>query len=184
MPALFYLPFAAVGTGLIIARSEFIGIGLWWLVASVVVGWLAMNFLALAGNQFMRRQLRRELNEVHPLSSEAIFVGYARPGFRSALDPHEDLGFLTLEPNHLMFVGEIYRFTLPRHTVSRVTFRMNPHTLVGLGRFVRVTGLIDGRPTDVLLEPREKLTLLGNLRAGTRLAKQIRGWVQEKAPRA
>jgi hypothetical protein len=182
LPALIYLPLALTGVLLIVVRQEFIGPGLWFLVASVVTGWLAMNFLALAGNGFLKRQLRRELDEVHPLKPDAIFIGYARPEFRNLLDPHEDLGYLVLAPERLIFVGEIYRIQMPRTSVTDIRFRPNPHTMVGLGRWIEVQGSVDGKPTSLRFEPRERSTLLGNLFFGSELYQSLNEWRIAKTP--
>ncbi len=184
LPALVYFPLAATGATLIIVRQEFLGQGLWWLVASVVAGWLAMNFLALTGNEFLKRQLRRELSVNESIPESALFVGFSRPEFKSALDPHEDLGFLIVKPDRLIFLGENRRLEVARSAVERVGFRANPHTWVGLGRWVSIDERVKGKDLKLLIEPRERRTLLGNLRAGSELAAQLRVWKTSPAQTA
>jgi hypothetical protein len=61
----------------------------------------------------------------------------------------------------------------------RVRFRANVHTVIGLGRWISIEGFADGKPIRLLIEPRERPQLLGNLRYSKRLAQRIRRWASE-----
>lgn len=176
LPALFYLPLAISGGIVMWRRQEFFGLGLWLLCGSVLVGWLALNFFGFIGNGFAKRQLRREINARVGLPNDAPFVGFARPGFRGALDPHEDLGFLVLKEDRLELLGESVTIELPRVNVTAVRFKPNIHTWVGLGRWISVEATIEGKKASVLIEPRERATMLGNLIFGKNLAWSLKAW--------
>lgn len=181
LPALFYLPPAVAGITILVKRSEFGGLGLWLLLGAVACGWISLNFLALVGNGFMRRQLRREIAAKEGLPDDAVFVGFASPGFQSVLDPHEDVGYLVLLEERLEFIGETHRVKIPRGAIEKVGFRPNVHTWVGLGRWVSVEGKVEGQQVRLLVEPREKQTLLGNLQYGKKVATRIRDWSGAKS---
>lgn len=144
-----------------------------------VVGWLALNFFGFHGNGWMRRELARRLGFTGSRGPERYFVGIARPSFRSALDAHEDVGFLNLHNDRLEFVGETLRLTFPREDVRNVRFRMNPHSWVLLGRWISVEGVAGDRPIRLSLEPRERATLLGNLFFSEKLIARLREWATQ-----
>jgi hypothetical protein len=50
--------------------------------------------------------------------------------------------------------------------------------LLGLGRWISLEGVADGKPIRLLIEPRERPTLLGNLLFSKALAGRLRRWMQ------
>lgn len=176
VPALFWLPPTVTGAVWIVQKLEFLGPGLWLLVAGQVIGWIALNRFGLWENRRMRREWRRE----HPpeLGDDAprFFVGMATPLFRSLLDAHEDVGDLILRPDKIEFVGERHHIHLLRKHVTTLRYLPNVHSSLGLGRWVAVEGTIEGRPIRLLVEPRERDTLLANRRYSRELSAAIRAW--------
>lgn len=151
------------------------------LLMATFGSWIALNFLALPGNQAMRRKLRSRLDVERPHDKRArFFVGFARPTFTSLLDPHEDVGYLILDQDSLEFIGESKHFLIKRTEVKEIRTRINPHTLIGLGRWISVEGVRSGHAIRMLVEPREKWTLLGNLLASRSLLKTLRAWKSER----
>lgn len=141
-----------------------------------LLGWLGINRLALFQNEAMRR----ELMPLRP-RAEATFVGVATPKHRSLLDAHEDVGWLWTEVDELRFRGERLSLSIPRDAVRRVGYRANAHTVLGLGRWVVVEGVREGKPFALRVESRERRTLLGNKRDGARLHGHLRAWARESA---
>lgn len=169
------LPFAAWGVWIVARDRAVTPQGLGWLALGTVVGWIALSLFGFWGNATMRRLLAARL---HP-QGEPWFVGFASPKFAGLLDAHEDVGFLILGKDDLTFLGDSRRVELPKDCVVRVVFRPNVHTMVGLGRWVSVEGVVKGQPVRMLLEPRERPTMLGNLRLSGRLRREIEAWQRE-----
>jgi hypothetical protein len=162
-------------------KGEVMGWGLAWLAVGTVVGWLATNFFGLYQNGRMRTQLERILRAGgEHLEHEKWFVGFATPRYSSTLDPHEDVGFLLLEDDRLRFVSETRAVEVLRTDVRHVRFRPNVHSLLLLGRWVSVEGKVGEKPIRLMVEPREKRTLLGNRRAGAQLRVHLAKWVNPK----
>jgi hypothetical protein len=178
IPACFWFPLMAAGIAFIVLRAEVIGIGLWLLVAATIVGWIALGFFGLYDNERMKRQLRRilEARDIDP--GDAPFVGIATPKYSSALDPHEDVGYLIFLPDRLRFISEHRTIELQHSQLQRVRLRPNVHTLVGLGRWVSVEGLASGRPIRLLIESRESPRLWRNFGRTANLRKRIDTWLR------
>ena len=156
-----------------------------WVVAFCAASWLLLALLGLVGNGSMKREVGRRLHIERPFDqTERYFVGFARPAFRSALDPHEDVGFLIFHDHTLEFWGTERKATIERGNIVGVRFRANTHSLVGLGRWVSVEAVVDERPVRLLVEPRHKATLPGNLFFGRRLRDRIREWQNQEGPAA
>lgn len=179
LPMAACLPFLVAGLALYRPGDGFARPSMWLLAAFPVAGWIAANFLALPGNAAMRRALARRFGE--PPTDDAWFVGFARPSYRGLLDPHEEVGFLSLERAAIRFRGETHEVSLPRESVRNVRFRPNPHSWVGLGRWVSVEGEVDGTRVRLLVEPRERATLLGNRRLGSQMRDRIATWARQPA---
>lgn len=178
LPGLVCLPLLILGLIYFKPDEPLSGPAIWLFVAFPIVGWIALNFLGLHQNAYLRRELARRLGfAANPTSPERYFVGIARPKYRSILDPHEDLGFLIVHDDRLEFVGETVRVELPKDDIIQLRFRANPHTIVLLGRWISVEGLVGGTPVRLLIEPREKATLLGNLFAGEGLRQRLASWL-------
>ena len=157
---------------------------IYWIAAFLAGAWVALALMGYVGNGSMRREMSRRMHIDRPFDrTERYFVGFARPVFRSALDPHEDVGFLVLHPDRLEFWGSERKATLEREAIAGVCFRPNTHSLVGLGRWVSVEAVVEGKPVRLLVEPRGKATLLGNFVFSRRLLRRIEGWMAE-GPRA
>jgi hypothetical protein len=138
---------------------------------------MAVNVLGLTGNRFMKKEMLHRLNaERGDSDSKKWFVGFARPKFRGLLDPHEDVGWLILESDRIVYWGEARRIELHRDQIVRVHVRANIHTLVGLGRWVAVEAVLDGRPARLLIEPREFPMLIQNLWLSGRIRREIEAW--------
>ena len=176
VPFLSWLPFAAWGVWTVARERAVTPTGLAWLAAATVVGWLAVSTFGLWGNGSMRRLLGARVRE----PGERWFVGFATPRFTGLLDAHEDVGFLILGKDGLAFLGDSRRVELPKDCVVRVGFRPNVHSVLGLGRWVVVEGVVKGQPVRMLVEPRERPTMLGNLRLSGRLRREIEGWARGK----
>lgn len=174
VPMLFWLPPGVAGV-LLFQEGQPIWAYVCW-GAVPVLGWLGINRFALFQNEAMRR----ELSPLKP-TADATFVGIATPKHRSLLDPHEDVGWLWMDGDELRFRGELLALNVPRDSIRRIAYRANPHTILGLGRWVVIEGLRDGKRFILRVEPRERRTLLGNKREGARLLGSLRAWVRASA---
>jgi hypothetical protein len=170
VPTLLFLPGFVAGLALILLTGDLLGPGLWVLVGSFAVGWLAVNAFGLYGNQAMRTELAAR---VGLSDSGGEFVGFARPAYRSGLDPHEDVGFLTLASEGVRFVGDSFCVDLPWTAVEQIRLRPNIHSLLGLGGWISIEGHLDGAPVRMLVEPRNHNTLWANSRERRALAQRI-----------
>lgn len=149
------------------------------LIAFPVLTWIATNFLGLIGNIGLKNEVGKRLHQERPFDkTEKTFVGFARPGFNSLLDPHEDVGFLIVHHDHLEFWGSDVKVDLARADIKAVHFRPNPHSVVGLGRWICVEGESAGKSVRLLIEPRERATLLGNRAVGGRLKHRLEEWLK------
>jgi len=180
IPLLFWLPLTLAGIAVAVVREEVLGTGLWLIVAATVVGWLALNQFGFYQNGRMRRELERLMRaKGEDLSADRTFVGFASPRYHGLLDAHEDIGFLRILPDRLRFVSENRVLEVPKEDIREVRYRPNVHTIVGLGRWISVEGTAEGRPIRLLVEPRERGTMLGNLRYGPKLRAKLRRWLKE-----
>ncbi|MGV3616224.1 MAG: hypothetical protein ACO1SV_12895 [Fimbriimonas sp.] len=162
-------------------RAEIDDLGVGMVALGVILGWLATNWFGAMPNRAMRGQLERILKvKGEDLGSATWFVGFATPRFSSALDPHEDVGFLLLEPTRIRFLSEMRSVEIARANVKRVGYRMNIHSWVLLGRWVAIDGNVSGSPVRLLIEPRVRSTLLGNLLASAKLRAAIEAWLNPK----
>lgn len=154
-----------------------------WVGLFLVATWLLLALLGLVGNGAMKHEVGRRLHLERAFDkTERYFVGFARPTYKSALDPHEDVGFLLLHGDRVEFWGSEHRAAIRKADIVGARFRPNTHTLVGLGRWVSVEAVVDEKPVRLLVEPREKPTLVGNLLYSKRLLRRIRDW-QAEGPR-
>ena len=172
VPALAFVPVFAVGLMLYQGGNHIAALG--FLIASPVVGLIAVNFLGLYQNSQMKQELRRILGKE---DAGPIFVGFSRPGSVSALDPHDDLGWLVVGTRSVKFLGEKGAYELPWSDIRGVRFRPNVHTLLGLGRWISFEGLKDGKHLRLMVEPRVFSTLLANKREGARLLRKLRALI-------
>ncbi|HMS54746.1 MAG TPA: hypothetical protein PKA27_05045 [Fimbriimonadaceae bacterium] len=181
IPALLALPFLAGGLAWMMMRKEILGVGLILVGLFPLVGWLAANSFGLYQNSKMRHEmLRRLITAKGSVCPRRYFVGIATPGYRGLIDPHEDVGYLLLEPSFIEFFGEHLNSRVNKEDVTGVRFRANAHSWLGLGRWVSIEGMVDGKPIRLLCEPREKRTLLGNRRFSSELKNRIELWLKDK----
>jgi hypothetical protein len=179
------LPLVLSSTLLVTAVLEFARSGpstrlIGWIGLFLGVAWVFLLFLGLIGNGSMRREMGRRLHIERPFDkTERYFVGFARPAYKSTLDPHEDVGFLLLHDDEIEFYGSEHKLVLSRPSVTGACYRANTHTLVGLGRWVSIEGIVEEKPVRLLVEPRVKATLLGNLLFSRTLLKRIEKWKEE-----
>lgn len=182
LPALFSVPFGILGVATFDASRGLAGWSLFGLAAFPIVGWLCLNVFGLYGNDAMRQALARRLDRRRtPARAERYFVGVARPSYRSLLDPHEDVGFLILHADRLEFFGDRLSIEVARSDLRLVGFRPNPHTWVGVGRWISLDGECEGTPIRLLVEPRERPLLVQNLFFGRRLRLRLADWLYEGA---
>lgn len=178
VPALVSVPFA-VGGGLLYARTG--QLSAWsfaLLCAFPIFGWIGLALCGSTGNREMRAAIAHAMNKAFPeLSAAPLFVGFARPAFRSVLDAHEDVGFLIIQPDRLTFFGETIRATLGRSEITAIRLRPNIHTWVGLGGWISIEGVSEGRPIRMLIEPRRHSTMLGNAMERKRLLSELQRWL-------
>lgn len=178
LPALFWLPPAAIGLWIMVDRREILGPGLYWIASATVLGWLGLNFFGGSPNRKMRTQLEEVLTRKgkDTLPSEREFVGYSRPDYSGLLDAHEDVGFLCFFPDRLVFISDTRNEEITKTEARTVRFRPNVHTIVGLGRWVSIEGERAGKPFRFLIEPRSKRTMWGNRAYSKSLQSRIDDW--------
>lgn len=174
------LPFGISGVVWAFIRQEMLGWPLALFAMMPVAAWLLMNRLGLWENRAIRTALDARLAPPKPGPDLAVwYVGMARPSYHGLLDPHEDVGFLILNRESVEFRGEILRFKLAKKDLVGVRFRPNVHTMVGLGRWLSIEGKMEGKPIRMLIEPRERPTLLGNKRLSAAILDKLQGWLKD-----
>ena len=172
VPLLFWLPFLAGGLWIVARDRTVTPFAVSIMLAGTAVGWIALSLFGLWGNASMRRLLDARTKE----KGERWFVGFATPKYAGLLDAHEDVGFLIFGKDALLFAGDSRRVEIRRDEIVRVRFRPNVHTMVGLGRWVSIEGVSKGQPVRMMVESRERPTMLGNLRLSGKLRREIEGW--------
>ena len=169
VPALVFVPVFAAG--LFLFQQDKLPQSVGFFITSIIVGVFAVNLLGLFQNRRMHSELKPM---IHGRTEPNWFVGVGKPGGVGALDPHQDIGFLLLTPASIEYVGETARYTIPYTDIVGVGFKMNAHTLLGLGRWVAIEGKHDGKAFMLMVEPRTHPTILQNKKEGARLAAEIR----------
>lgn len=146
-------------------------------VASPLILWASINFLALAFNEGLRRRLKPLVFSVSGEPALRMwFVGLGMQGRRQLLHPHYDVGWLLLYSEEIVFVGERERLLLKKTELTGIGYSPNIHSLVGLGRWVVIEGRTSKGRLRFLVEPRERRTLLGNLLLSKQMAYEVRKW--------
>lgn len=181
VPILFWLPFASYGVYQIVESRQLLGSGLVYLAVATVAGWIGLDLFGFFQNGVMRRRLSEILCAETDLPADRVFVGFSSPRYTGLLDAHEDVGFLCFTPGALLFVGERRTVEMPREVISSVGFRPNAHTIVGLGRWISIEGTAGKHPVRMLIEGRERSTMLANFLAGPALKGRIEAWLQAPA---
>jgi hypothetical protein len=170
-----------LGIRVILHRHELIGRGLWILVLADVLGWVALNQFGLFQNGRMRRRLSAIVGKSKDLPADRSFVGFSSPKFAGILDAHEDVGFLYFGDSEITFRSETRSVDLERTEIRKICFRPNVHSIVGLGRWISIEGVRHGKPIRMLIEPRERRTMLGNLLESRKLRAKLGGWWKQTA---
>lgn len=156
-----------------------------WMAGFVAAGWAATNLFGLFDNAAMRAQMEAMwARSGGDRSRPRWFAGMARPKYRGLLDPHEDVGFLVLGDDALEFFGEEVRVSVAKAEIAQVRYRANMHSWVLLGRWVSIEGESGGVRFRLLIEPRERSTLIGNLMVGNELRARIEAWREPSIPTA
>lgn len=183
IPGLFAVAPLTYGLYLMWHTGEMLGKGLLWLGVALVSGWLAVDFFGLFQNRAMRKEMTMRLRyERSNPPYQRYFVGMATPVFRGVLDPHEDVGFLLLHPDKIEFFGERLRVEIARDEVVGVRARPNVHTFIGLGRWVSIEAKTGSRDARLLVELRQRPTLLANLIMSRTLIKKLNRWIKGSKP--
>jgi hypothetical protein len=183
IPILFWLLPTVGGVIWTFRSPKIVGPGIWLLLSGQVFGWIALNFFGLFENGRIRRDSMRNLTKRRPPApGPVVFVGCASSKHHSVLDAHEDVGFLAFGPHELEFIGDDKRVRILREQITEVRFLPNVHTIVGLGRWISIEATINGLPVRLLLEPRERNTLFGNLMLSGWLRGVIQDWRKGMLP--
>lgn len=163
-----------MGVILFDVEQPFEGPGLWLILTFPVIGWLSVNVLGLASNGVMRDEMgRRYGREFGTPSADLWFVGMARPSFRSVLDPHEEVALIWRDGDHLVVMGDLTRHEIPQSAITDVRLKRNIHSLFFLGGWVSLTWEESSGTQTLLMEPRQKHTLLANNRLRKALMKYL-----------
>lgn len=179
IPLALMLPLAITGVVTIIQDQQITPLALGLCAGSLAIAWVGVALFGFVGNPGLKQSIQRK---VRPKSgrdaSAGTFVGFARPSYHGVLDAHEDLGFLFLSEDAVEYFGELHQISIPRKDVLGVRFRANIHSALGLGRWVSIEGRHEKKPIRLLVEPREAWTLIGNLRRGTTLRREVENWLK------
>lgn len=185
IPFLFWLPPTAYGFVQILQKQDYLGEGLWWMLAGLFCGWLGVNFSGVQVNRHMETELRKRLEfRRENLGAQRWFVGFASPKFAGVLDAHEDVGFLVLDQDEIRFVSDTRKIRVRRDDVERVRFRPNVHTMLGMGGWISIEGHSADVPFRLLIEPRVHGQMLLNFSMSRSLRKKLTEFVRTKPMRA
>lgn len=170
-------PMMGLGLWLMYRSGKTGGVGLGFVAASIVVGWVMLNFLGLFENALMKQQMAWRLSDsLKDLPSRRFFVGVATPNFRGLIDPHEDVGHLLIYPDRIDFRGEKMRVSILRSEITGFESKMNIHSLIALGGWVVIRAQRKGSPLELKIEMREKPYLRSNRGLNRLLLKRLRVW--------
>lgn len=176
VPAVFWAVPALIGLIVIVIQGNLLGPGLALLVFATLAGWAATGWFGFYQNAQMRQELAALLLARGETLDRAVFVGMATPRHSGILDAHEDVGFLVLKADRLRYVGENRTIEIFRNDIGRIRMRGNVHSLIGLGGWVAVEGMVQGSPIRVLFEPREHPTMFQNARSRRPLLQRLEEW--------
>jgi len=181
LPLIPGLPFLVIGFYTMCHQQKFLGWGLLIFSLGVATTWISLNWLACYASRGL--QLEFDIwyqSKIAELPKERYFVGFAQPNYSGILDPHQDIGFLALGESNLIFLGEKFHLSFPKSTIKEVKFKWNPHSIVGLGRWICVQGTSDSMDFHLKIEPRSESTLLADKRASSILRNRIQNWAANK----
>jgi len=181
LPAVFWFPLTMAGLIIYYRTGHVWGWAFNTLCLGQFLGLVSLNYLGLFENALLRKELDREFRVLRPrYTGYRVFVGFASQGYSSWVDPHEDVGYLCLTPETIEFYGDQIIWKLEHKDVLRITKGPNIHSLVGLGRWIRIEATLGGSKTILRLEPRDRDTLIGNLIGGRKLRVRLLNWQQAK----
>lgn len=155
--------------------------------ASLTVGtWAMFDRFGMFQNAEMRRSLRARLSALPepPPRGRTWFVGMATQAHFGWLDTDEDVGYLSLYPDRLVYVGDRYHLAVPREQVLSVERRPVPfYSLIGYyWTVVRFQDAERGEPNSVRLLSREVDRVLTQQRDANRdLWDGVQIWYQDTA---
>ena len=185
IPFLFWLPPTAYGFVQILQKQDYLGEGLWWMLAGLFCGWLGVNLSGVQVNHHMEAELKKRLEfRRESLGAERWFVGFASPKFAGVLDAHEDVGFLVVDQDEIRFISDTRKIRVLRADVERVKFRPNVHTMLGLGGWISIEGQSGDVPFRLLVEPRVYGQMLMNFGLSRSIRKRLTEVVKTKPMRA
>ena len=173
-PMILCVPFGIAGVMLYRIEQPFEPIPLIALALFPVIGWLATNVMGLWDNDRMRAELARRFGRTQAgQKQDLVFIGFSSLKYRGALDPHEDIGFLVFGDEELEIFGDARQLTLKRTEITKIEKKGNVHSLVGLGGWIAIYTPEGG----VLIEPRERTSLLANKRFAKELRAKLESWL-------
>lgn len=177
VPGLLSFPFAVAGALLWKPDSPLDSMPLVLLGLFPVVGWISLSAFGLWSNAGMRDELGKKFGrERGRPDTEMQFVGFASPFYKSLLDPHEDIGFLILHSDELEIFGERQTVRIPRARITGIRLKKNTHSWVGLGGWV----VVESPEQTVLIESRERDTLVGNRGQRAKFKAKLDSWQQNE----
>jgi hypothetical protein len=182
LPFLLAFPFLVVGMRELLPSFAFSARAVAFLFLFTAVAYLSTGIIGAWRNHALARQLRYRLHaQGVEVPDQAYFVGFARPAYRSALDPHEDIGFVWWDKDGVEFIGERNRIQLGAKQVTAVRLRPNIHSVLGFGGWLVFEGSVNGHPVRLQVEPRSAESLWGNAAARHTLFKEALAWHQDIA---
>lgn len=172
VPALFWFPPTLLGVALGFVKQQFL-FGALFIFIGIVVGLVALNYTGLWENNRLKKAAVLNFQREHPnFQGFAVFVGFARAGYGSALDPHEDVGMLALLGNTMVIRGEHLNLEVENRNVKEIGYAGSIHSLIFLGGWIKIV-------TDtqtIYVEPREYSTLSRNNRFRKKMVGRLQNW--------
>ena len=171
-PLVLVAPFPALAWYLDQLQKKSFALAVWG--ACPIILWIGINFFGL----FQNRAVRKELSSKLPNDStgRAVLVGFSRPNRTQLIHHHEDVGWLLMNPDSIEFIGDTHRYKMMKTEIRSVKTKWNINTILGLGRWVCIDGIVDSKRIRMLLESREKSTLFANFGYTKQLCRRIAEW--------
>lgn len=145
-----------------------------------VLPWLTQNVMGLAGNTGLRQRLAARLAD-GPLD-DAIFVGFS-PGQDLRVwhgETDRDIGFLRLEPEALVYRGDLFAWALPHEMIDHLD--MTPPE-GGVSRVIVHWHVPREVSRTFSVESREARSLTGARKATRELFARLKEWHRADAAR-
>jgi len=181
LPGILCVPSLIAGLLLFKIEDPFAQVPLGLMFISPVVGWFCVNVMGLYDNSTMRSEIGRKLDrELGAESRRQFFVGYSNPKFRSIWDPHEFVGFLIIEPDKWTLFGESEKLEILTKDILGISWKKNTHSAMLLGGFMKVDFRDAAGVKTLLIESREKNSLLANKKVTRSLVKEFSQQLAQK----